>query len=99
MDKEAIDLNITQPAPFKGISQILTEHYEQKDSVQYFSTDTYYDTKKFDLLKKVLRLELEKVINFIKLKKVKNIKEKELHIKQEQMMYKILMLQRTNQRK
>ena len=71
----------------------------KKDSVQYFSTDTYYDTKKFDLLKKGASLRIREGNKFYKAKESQEYKRKKLHIKQEQMMYKILMLQRTNQRK
>lgn len=81
LGKEAIDLNITQPAPFKGISQILTEHYEQKDSVQYFSIDTYYDTKKFDLLKKGASLRIREGNKFYKAKESQEYKRKRITYK------------------
>lgn len=80
-NKETIDLNRNQLAPFKGITQILTEHYEQKDSVQYFSTDTYYDTENFELLKKGASLRIREGNKFYKSKESQKYKRKRITYK------------------
>ena len=80
-NKESIDLNRAQPAPFKGITQILTEHYEQKDSVQYFSTDTYYDTEDLELLKKGASLRIREGNKFYRFKESQEYKRKRITYK------------------
>lgn len=71
----------TQTSPFKGVTQILTEHYEQKDSVQYLSTDTYYDTDEFDLLKKGASLRIREGNKFYKSKESQEYKRKRITYK------------------
>lgn len=71
----------TQTSPFKGVTQILIEHYEQKDSVQYLSTDTYYDTDEFDLLKKGASLRIREGNKFYKSKESQEYKRKRITYK------------------
>ena len=66
LSEEAIDLNREQSATFKGITTILEEHYERKDNVQYFSTDTYYDTEDLELSKKGSSLRIREGHKFYK---------------------------------
>ena len=66
LSEEAIDLNREQSATFKGITTILEEYYEQKDNVQYFSIDTYYDTEDLELLKKGSSLRIREGHKFYK---------------------------------